>query len=120
MCELPHELPYDRAALRLAAVASVIQQAAMSPIGGTNAAQTAKRTGTLAGRNVQIHDVVGAERFRTLTNAEIMKEVSVKKRLRADFQLEPGDAVKSCLDRIRQAKGYPLSRAVAKKRATQK
>ena len=74
----------------------------------------------LSGRDLQIHDVVGGERFRTLTNAEIMKEASVKKRLRFDFGLEPGDAAKRCLDRIRHAKGYPLSREIAKKRSTRK
>ena len=63
----------------------------------------------------QIHDVVGGERFRTLKNAEIMKETNLKKRLRLDFGLEPGDAAKRCLDRIREAKGYPLSREIAKK-----
>ncbi len=74
--------------------------------------------GPLSARDLQIHDAVGRERFRTLTNAEIMKEVSVKKRLRLDFRLEPGDAAKCCLDRIRRAKGYSLSREIAKKRST--
>jgi len=36
-----------------------------------------------------------------------MKEASVKKRLRLDFELRPGDAAKRCLDRIRHAKAYP-------------
>jgi hypothetical protein len=75
---------------------------------------------SLSGRDLQIHNAVGRERFRTLTNAEIMKEVSVKKCLRFDFGLEPGDAAKCCLDRIRRAKGYPLSREIAKKRSTRK
>jgi hypothetical protein len=70
--------------------------------------------------DLQIHDFVGGQRFRSLTNAEIMKEVGVKKRLRLDFGLESGDAVKRCFDRIRQAKGYPLSREIAKKRSTRK
>ena len=119
MRELPDELPCDRAALRLAAVESVIQ-AAIPSVGGKNAAEPAKRSGTLSDRDMQIHDVVGGERFRTLTNAEIMKDATVKKRLRADFDLEPGgDAAKRCLDRIREAKGYSLSREVTKKRAAQ-
>ena len=118
MRELQNELPCDRAALRLAAVESVIR-AAIPAAGGTNVARSAKHSGPLSGRDLQIHDAVGGERFRTLTNAEIMKDASVKKRLRVDFQLEPGDAAKRCLDRVRHAKGYPLSRAVTKKRATQ-
>jgi hypothetical protein len=117
--ELQNELTYDRAALRLAAVESVIS-AAKPPSGGTTAERAAKRGSPLSPRDLQIHEVVGGERFRTLTNAEIMKEVSVKKRLRLDFGLEPGDAAKRCLDRIRDAKGYPLSREIAKKRATRK
>ncbi len=119
MRELPDELPCDRAALRLAAVESVIQ-AAIPLTGGKNAAEAARRSGTLSERDIQIHDLVGAERFRTLTNAEIMKDTTVKQRLRVDFDLEPGsDATKRCLDRIREAKVYPLSREVTKKRAAQ-
>jgi len=115
--EPQNELNCDRAALRLTAVESVIGAAKPSS-GGKKAARAAKRSSRLSGRDQQIHEVVGGERFRTLTNAEIMKEVSVKKRLRLDFGLRRGDAAKRCLDRIRQAKGYPLSRAIAKKRST--
>jgi|HubBroStandDraft_4_1064222.scaffolds.fasta_scaffold06483_2 hypothetical protein len=117
--EPQNELNCYRAALRLAAVESVIGAATPSS-GGKEAARAAKQSSMLSGRDLQIHDVVGGERFRTLTNAEIMKEASVKKRLRLDFGLEPGDAVKRCLDRIRHAKRYPLSREIAKKRTTQK
>ena len=46
-----------------------------------------------------------------------MKDVNVKKRLRAECQLTSNDAIKRCLDRIRETKGYPLSREVTKKRA---
>jgi hypothetical protein len=47
-----------------------------------------------------------------------MRETGTKKRLRADFELEPGgDDTKRCLDRIRIAKGYPLSREILKKRS---
>jgi hypothetical protein len=117
--EPQNELDCNRAALRLAAVESVIGAATPSS-GGKEAARAAKRSSLLSGRDLQIHDVVGGERFRTLTNAEIMKEASVKKRLRLDFGLEPGDAAKRCLDRIRHAKGYPLSREIAKKRSARK
>ena len=117
--EPQNELNCERAALRLAAVESVIGAATPSS-GGTKAARAAKRSSPLSDRDLQIHDLVGGERFRTLTNAEIMKDPSVKKRLRLDFGLQPGDAAKRCLDRIRDAKGYPLSREIAKKRAAPK
>jgi hypothetical protein len=117
--EPQNELNCDRAALRLAAVESVIR-AATCFSGGTKAARAVKRSSPLSSRDLQIHDLVGGERFRSLTNAEIMKQTSVKKRLRLDFGLGPGDAAKRCLDRIRDAKGYALSREIAKKRATRK
>ena len=117
--EPQNELNCDRAALRLAAVEAVIGAATPSS-GGKKAAHAAKRSSQLSDRDLQIHDIVGGERFRTVTNAEIMKEASVKKRLRFDFGLGPGDAAKRCLDRIRHAKGYPLSREIAKKRSTRK
>src|SRR5215813_2220728 len=82
--EPQNELNYDRAALRLAALEAVIEGAAPS-IGGEKAVRVAKRDGQLSPRGREIHDVVGGERFRTLTNAEIMKEAGVKKRLRLDF-----------------------------------
>lgn len=117
--EPQNELNCERAVLRLAAVESVIGAATPSS-GGTKPARAPKLSNPLSGRDLQIHDLVGGERFRTLTNAEIMKEASVKKRLRLDFRLERGDAAKRCLDRIRHAKGYPLSRQIAKKRSTRK
>jgi hypothetical protein len=118
MRELGNELPCDRAALRLAAVEAVIQ-AAVPMAGGKHALGSPKRGGSLSDRDVRVHDSIGRERFCTLTNAEIMKEPTVKKFLRVDFQLEPGgDAAKRCLDRIRHAKGYPLSREIAEKRST--
>lgn len=117
--ELPSELSCDRAALRLAAVESIIRTATPS-IAGEKAGRAAKRDSPLSPRDLQIHDAVGAERFRTLANAEIMREAGVKKRLRAGFKLESGDAVKRSFDRIRQAKGYPLSREIAKKRSNNK
>ena len=111
--EPQNELNCDQAALRLAAVESVIR-AATPEAGGKNVARSAKRSGPLSDRDISVHDTIGKERFTTLTNAQIMKEPSVKKRLRVDCSLAPGDAAKRCLDRIRQAKGYPLSREVQK------
>jgi hypothetical protein len=117
MRELADGLSHDRAALRLAAVESVIQ-AAVPMVGGINAAPSPRQGHPLSDRDVRVHDAIGRERFYTLTNAEIMREASVKKSLRADG-LEPGgEAAKRCLDRIRNAKGYPLSREITKKRAT--
>jgi len=117
--EPQNELSCDRAALRLAAVESVIRAAAPAA-GGKHVSRSADQSGPLSSRDIQIHDAVGGERFRTLTNAEIMKEPNVKKRLRVDFQLEQGDAAKRCLDRIRHGKGYPLSREIAEKRSSRK
>lgn len=117
MRELQNELPCDWAALRLAAVESVIREAATPTVTGKNGARAVKRGAPLSDRDIRVHDTIGKERFTTLTNAQIMKEPSVKKRLRVDCSLAPGDAAKRCLDRIRQAKGYPLSREVQKKRA---
>ena len=91
--EPQNELNRNRAAIHLAAVESVIGAAAPSS-GGKEAARAGKRSGLLSDRDLQIHDVVGGERFRTLKNAEIMKETNLKKRLRLDFGLEPGDAAK--------------------------
>jgi hypothetical protein len=119
MRELPDELPCDRAALRLAAVESVIE--ASAPSTGTTNEPHAKRSGSLSIRDQQIHDLIGSERFRNLKNAEIMKDPALKKSLRNDFDLEQGsDAAKSCLDRIRHAREYPLSREITKIRSAQK
>jgi len=116
MREPQNELNSDRAALRLAAVESVIRTAVPSAK-GKNVARSTKQSGPLSNRDLQVHEIVGRERFCTLTNAEIMKEASLKKRLRVDCGLTQGDAAKRCLDRIRQAKGYQLSREIAKKRS---
>lgn len=117
MRELADELPSDRAALRLAAVQSVIETA-VPVAGGNNTLRPSKRGGSLSDRDTRVHNVIGSERFRTLTNAEIMREATMKKRLRVDFELEAGgDDTKRCLDRIRTAKGYSLSREIVKKRS---
>jgi hypothetical protein len=114
---LPDELPYDKAALRLAAVESVIR--ATAPIStSNNAARAVGHSSSLSMRDAGVHDVIGKELFSTYTNAEILKDVSLKKRLRTEHKLTSGDAIKRCLDRIRDAKEYPLSREVTNKRAT--
>jgi hypothetical protein len=115
MRELPDELPHDRAALRLASVESVIQATVV--VGGKGPASAPKGSQPLSDRDVRVHDAIGRERFCSLTNAEIMRDTTVKKPLRAEG-LDPGEAAKRCLDRIRNAKGYPLSREVSKKRAS--
>jgi hypothetical protein len=115
--EPQNELPCDRAILRLAAVESVLRTPRLLNE-GREGEQAARRDSALSKRDLQIHDAVGGERFRTLRNAEIMKIAGLKKRLRSDFGLEAGNAAKGSLDRIRQAKGYPLSREIAKKRST--
>ena len=118
LMESQADLPIDRAMVRLAAVESVIQSAA-PPMAGKNALRSASPDGSLSKRDSQVHEVVGKELFGTHTNAEIMKDVTLKKRLRTECKLTSSDAIKRCLDRIREAKQYPLSREVTKKRATQ-
>ena len=118
MQELADELSHDRAALRLAAVESVVR-AAVPVVGGKSPIAAQKGGQPLSDRDARVHDAIGRERFNSLTNAEIMRDTTVKKPLRAEG-LEPGgEAAKRCLDRIRNAKGYPLSREVSKKRASQ-
>jgi hypothetical protein len=68
-------------------------------------------------RDTSIHDIIGKERLTTQTNAEIMRDVKLKKRLQTECKLESGDATKRSLDRNRRAKGYLLSRDLANKRA---
>lgn len=75
-----------------------------------------KQSPSLSPRDWQVCQRVGAERFRTLTNAEIMREVSVKKDLLVNCELKWGDAAKLSFDRIRRAMRYPLSRAIVQKR----
>jgi hypothetical protein len=116
LTESQADLPIDRAMLRLAAMEFVIRNAA--PItGGKSSARSAGIGGSLSKRDASVHEVVGKDLFNSHTNAEIMKDVNVKKRLRAECQLTSNDAIKRCLDRIRETKGYPLSREVTKKRA---
>jgi hypothetical protein len=69
----------------------------------------------------KVNEIVGEQNFRTLTNAEIMSTRGLRQRLREGVQLSPStDATKSCLDRIRRAQGYPLSREIANRRSVQK
>jgi hypothetical protein len=116
MRELPDELSHDRVALRLAAVEFVVE-AAMPVVGG-NTPRPAKRTHSLSERDQRVHEAIGRENFCTLTNAEIMRDAKVKKLLRAE-KLEPSsDAAKSCLNRIREANTYPMSREISQKRSS--
>jgi hypothetical protein len=117
LTESQADLPIDRAVLRLAAMEFVIRNAAPT-LGGKSGARSAGIGGLLSKRDASVHEIVGEDLFNSHTNAEIMKDVNVKKRLRAECQLTSSDAIKRCLDRIREAKGYPLSREVTKKRAT--
>ncbi|MDX2151417.1 MAG: hypothetical protein SFV54_11840 [Bryobacteraceae bacterium] len=116
MRELPEELPHDRAALRLAALESVID-AAVPNVGGDVASRPPKRQRSLSDRDQRVRKAIGAERFRSLTNAEIMRDANAKKVLRAEGLEAGSDAVKSCLDRIRKADGHLLSRDIVKKRS---
>jgi len=118
LTESQADLPIDRAMLRLAAMEFVIHNAAPTA-GGKSSTRSAGIGGSLSKRDASIHEVVGKDLFNSHTNAEIMKDVTVKKRLRTECQLTSNDAIKRCLDRIREAKRYPLSREVTKKRATQ-
>ena len=114
--ELPNDLSYEQAALRLAAIESVVH--ATMPVVGGNAARSTKRGHSLSDRDQRVHEAIGKENFCTLTNAEIMKDAKVKKLLRAE-KLEPSsDAAKSCLNRIREANTYPMSREVSQKRSS--
>ena len=67
---------------------------------------------------MRIHDIVGDARFATMTNAEIMRERALGKQIRQEVTV-PSEAAKACLDRIRRAMHYPLSRQVQEKRSTQ-
>jgi hypothetical protein len=118
MRELPDELSHDRAALRLTAVESVVR-AAVPVVGGKGLSSAPKGGQPLSERDVRVHDAIGRVRFCGLTNAEIMRDKKVKKPLRDERLVPGGDAAKRCLDRIRNAKSYPLSREVSKKRVSQ-
>jgi hypothetical protein len=117
MRSLPDDLACDRAALLFTAVEGVIQAA--GPVStGTLRAMAPKAWRALSTRDERVHAAIGPERFKTLTNAEIMREAAAKKCLR-DEEIKPGsDAARRCLDRIRSANGYRLSREIAQKRAT--
>jgi hypothetical protein len=115
MHEPQNDLPHDRASLRLAALEHVILTATPAVGVGTTVLRQARRR--LSERDARVHAAIGKDSFRSRTNADIMKESSVKKLLRAE-RLEAGsDAAKNCLDRIRRAEGYPLSREIAEKRS---
>jgi hypothetical protein len=83
--------------------------------------QSVKGQRSLSERDSQVHELVGEKNFSTLTNAEIMRDRSLKKQLGVKFGPKPNhDAAKCCLDRIRKATGYPLSREISKKRSSQR
>jgi hypothetical protein len=115
--ELPNDLGYERAALRFAAIQSIVETTAPMSDPKPNA-RTSKQP-SLSPRDARVHKVIGEERFRTLTNAEIMKESQVKKALHAEGLNKGSDAAKCCLDRIRETKGYLMSSEIRKKRSNQ-
>ena len=84
--------------------------------GGTTGADAAPQDGgALSSRDERVHGIVGESRFGNLTNSEILSDRSLSKLLREQFGLKRGDdATKSCFDRIRRARRYPLSREIAK------
>jgi hypothetical protein len=113
---LSNSLQENASAVGLARVTDPDIAAARENASGTRTSEiTHKRLST---RDLQVHAIVGERVFRNLTNREIMKDLGLKRRLRTECKLNLGDAAKSCLDRIRNAKGYPLSREIAKKRST--
>ncbi len=89
--------------------------------GSGNAAKSSSpnhESQSLSPKELKVFGIVGEENFKTLTNAEIMKDPTLRRRLSAECQLKRGDAAKSCLDRIRRNKDYPLSRQIRKKRSS--
>jgi hypothetical protein len=107
--DLTDELCDDRAALRLLAVESVIG-AAIPTVGSHSSAPPTKpgshsgsatksQDPALSDRDSKVHDAIGAERFRTLTNAELMRKKDVKRKLGIE-NIRGTDAAKSCFDRI--------------------
>jgi hypothetical protein len=113
--ELPNDLGCERAALRFAAVQSVIETT--STVAAPSPVARLPKQASLSPRDARVHDAIGEDRFRALRNAEVMKLPDVKKVLQAE-RLKPGsDASKCCLNRIRQARGYPLSNEIRKKRS---
>ena len=85
---------------------------------GERATPESKDVSRLSDRDMCVHNIIGMQRFSTLTNADILREPSLKKQLRDELKLTPGDATKASLDRIRKAKRYPLSSEILKKRST--
>lgn len=80
---------------------------------------TPKPEKQLSERDAAVHKFLGEQMFCTLTNAQIMADSSLRKTLREKHRLDPGDAAKSCLDRIRKNKGYPISSEIKKKRSSE-
>lgn len=116
MQQLPDELCHDRAALRFAALEYVVKAAV--PVVGGSMPRPTKRGRSLSDRDQRVHEAIGRENFCTLANAEIMRDAKVKKVLRAEKLDVGSDAAKSCLNRIREANAYPMSREVSQKRSS--
>jgi hypothetical protein len=77
------------------------------------------RTRPLSNKDRSVHAAIGPKRFNELTNAEIMRDPGIKKRLNTEFNLAPTeDAAKCCLDRIRKAQNYPLSNKIKENRSS--
>ncbi len=76
---------------------------------------------SLSKRDEAVHEAVGERNFKSLTNTEIMRDRNIGKHIKNKFSLKAGaEDTKACFDRIRRAKGYPLSREITNKRSTQK
>ncbi len=113
--EPQNELASDRASLRFAALEHVILTT--TPAVGENSAAVREGSRRLSDRDTRVRNAIGRESFLNRTNAEITRDANVKKLLRAE-KLEAGtDAAKNCLDRIRKAERYPLSREIVEKRS---
>jgi hypothetical protein len=121
MRDVPDESCYDGAALRLLGMESVIG-AAVPALGTHSCLPTENRGPSLSERDRRVHNEIGPERFRTLTNAELRRQKDLKRMLDIEKLrgTEATDAAKSCFDRIRKAQGYPLSRQIAEKRSERK
>jgi hypothetical protein len=88
---------------------------------GLDAPPPAVAKQSLSKRDQDILTTVGEANFKTLTNSEIIRDRNIGKQLKEGHKLKAGtDATKACLDRIRRAKGYPLSRDIINKRSAQK
>lgn len=120
------ESQHDRKATNDAIVAEGTEQARMADGGSAKAmnespGMTKPIKQSLSKRDQDVHEAVGERNFKSLTNTEIMRDRNIGKHIKNKFSLKVGaEDTKACLDRIRRAKGYPLSREITNKRSTQK